>query len=203
MPRRLPTTCAKLTPERWAEIHREMEAAKSHAATDVEAAEDSDIVEMTSSEFIRQMDETHRAQSEAAADQWRAQAEAEQARIRAEEAEKARIRAEEVEKTRIHAEEHAKVKTEHRAGEEQIKAEVADRILIGQMTNRLGFVDKQMKAEAAIREGRLYEPEPSGSLSFFSDSDQQGSSLAPPPDEAQGASGRGAAATVIVLSNEE
>ena len=69
-------------------------------------------------------------------------------------------------------------------------------------TNMLGFVEKQIKAEAAIREGRLYEPEPSGSLSFFSDSDQQGSSPAPPPDAAQGASGSGAAA-VIVLSDDE
>ena len=102
-------------------------------------------------------------------------------------------------------EERDDVRAEHRAAKEQFKAEAADRILVSQMRNRLGLVDKQIEAEAAIHEGRRYKGEPSSSFSLFSDSDQQGSSPSPPPGVAQGASGSGTGlvTTVFVLSDDE
>ena len=86
--------------------------------------------------------------------------------------------------------------------EEQLKAEATDRILVGQMKNRLGFVEKQKQAEEAFRAGYIYVPESSGSGSFYTDSGEQGSSLDPPPAAAHGGSGDGAA-TVILLSDDE
>ena len=82
MPRRLPTTCAKMTAEKWAQLRREAEAAESRVSAEVLAAEGTDvgygilregsvIVEMTGSEYLRQMHESNRAQSEAMAEELR------------------------------------------------------------------------------------------------------------------------------------
>ena len=205
MPRRLPTTCAKLTAEKWAQLRREAEAAEeSRVSGEVLAAEGtdvgygilregSDIVEMTGSEYLRQMHESNRAQSDAMAEEWNQQAEAELARMRAED-----------EATRVRAEERARVTAEHRLAEEQLKAEVTDCILVGQMKNMVGFVEKQKQAEEAFRAGCIYVPESSGSGSFYTDSGEQGSSPDPPPAAAQGGSGSGdGAAMVILLSDDE
>ena len=81
MPRRLRTTCAKLTAEKWAQLRLETEAAESRVSAEVLAAEGtdvgygilregSDVVEMTGSEYLRQMHESNRAQSEAMAEEW-------------------------------------------------------------------------------------------------------------------------------------
>lgn len=193
-----------MTAEKWAQLRREKEAAGSRVSAEVLAAEGtdvgygilregSDIVEMTGSEYLRQMHESNRAQSEAMAEEWNQQAEAELARMRAED-----------EATRVRAEERARVTAEHRLAEEQLKAEATDRIFVGQMKNRVGFVEKQKQAEEAFRQGCIYVPESSGSGSFYTDSDEQGSSPDPPPAAAQGGSGSGdGAATVILLSDDE
>lgn len=93
--------------------------------------EGSDVVEMTGSEYLRQMHELNRAQSSAMAEEWNQQAEVELARMRAED-----------EATRVRAEERAREAAEHRLAEEQLKAEATDRIFVGQMKNRVGFVEK-------------------------------------------------------------
>ena len=126
--------------------------------------------------------EAHRARVRAATERWRAQAEAEEGRIREE-----ALRNDDA--------------AEHRAAEAQLKAEAADRLFMRQMRNRSGFLDKKIEAEAAIREGRPYEEEPSSSFSLFSDS-EQGSSPAPAAS-VERAGSAGAAATVIVLSDDE
>lgn len=123
------------------------------------------------------------------AEEWNQQAEAELARMRAED-----------EATRVRAEERARVAADHRLAEEQLKAEATDRIFVGQMKNRVGFVEKQKQAEEAFRQGCIYVPESSDS--FYTDSGEQGSSPDPPPAAAQGGSGDGAA-TVILLSDDE
>ena len=57
------------------------------------------------------------------------------------------------------------VRVEHRAAKEQLKAEAADHILVSQMTNKLGFLEKQierrrrfMKATASRENRPLRSP---------------------------------------------
>ena len=78
--------------------------------------------------------EAHRARVHAAMEQWRAHAEAEAGRI----CEEAQCNEE---------------AAEHRAAEAQLKMEVADRLFMRQIRNRSGFLNKQIEAEVAIREG--------------------------------------------------
>ena len=104
------------------------------------------------------------------------------------------------------AEEHAKFTTEHRLAKEQLKVLAANRILVGQMKNRLGFVEKQKKVEEAFHGDYIYVPESFETPSFYTDSNKQGSSpapLAPAVAAAHSDSVTGAAPTVVVLSDDE
>ena len=150
----------------------------------------SDIVKMMGSEYLWQMRQP-RPPEVAAQQHWVPGAEAEMATIRAE----------------AEAEEHARLTAEHRLAEALLKAEAADRILVGQMKNRLGFVDKLKEVVDAYHQGYVYVPDSSESGSYTaSASDEQASSPAPPPPAAAPANSgsvTGAAATVIVLSDDE